>query len=102
LSVHNVSPSSNQDGLHRIQMIQRTQEVFGRTLKHFIFAPLSLETIADQLVRSNDICAFSVEHALSSNVLTSNYGLELRLAAIRSAVALEDVSTIHRILDWSF
>ena len=32
-SVHNVSPSSNQDGLHRIQVIQRNQEVFGRTLK---------------------------------------------------------------------
>jgi hypothetical protein len=31
-SVHNVSPSSNQDGLHRIQVIQRNQEVFGRTL----------------------------------------------------------------------
>jgi hypothetical protein len=28
-----VSPSSNQDGLHRIQVIQRTQEVFGRTLR---------------------------------------------------------------------
>src|SRR6516165_9174658 len=26
------APPSNQDGLHRIQMIQRTQEVFGRTL----------------------------------------------------------------------
>src|SRR5215471_17445350 len=27
------APPSNQDGLHRIQVIQRTQEVFGRTLK---------------------------------------------------------------------
>jgi len=26
------APPSNQDGLHRIQVIQRTQEVFGRTL----------------------------------------------------------------------
>src|SRR5580658_10800954 len=26
-------PPSNQDGLHRIQMIQGTQEVFGRTLR---------------------------------------------------------------------
>jgi hypothetical protein len=32
LSVHNVSHSSNQDGLHRIQVIQRNQEVFGRAL----------------------------------------------------------------------
>ena len=32
MSVHNGSPSSNQDGLHRVQVIQRTQEVFGRTL----------------------------------------------------------------------
>src|SRR5262249_53938150 len=28
------APSSNQDGLHRIQVIQRTQEVFGRTLRN--------------------------------------------------------------------
>src|SRR6516165_1097225 len=28
------APPSNQDGLHRIQVIQRTQEVFGRTLSH--------------------------------------------------------------------
>src|SRR6516165_5443824 len=27
------APPSNQDGLHRIQVIQRTQEVFGRTLR---------------------------------------------------------------------
>src|ERR1700693_6361513 len=33
LSVHNVSPSSNQDGLHRIQGIERNQEVLGRTLR---------------------------------------------------------------------
>jgi hypothetical protein len=61
-----------------------------------------LETIAQQLVRSKDICRFSVEHGLSSNVLTSNYGLELKLAAIRNAVAHEDVPVIHQTLDWSF
>jgi hypothetical protein len=61
-----------------------------------------LETIAQRLVGSRDGCRFSVEHGLTANILMSNYGLELKLAAIRNAVALEDVSTIHRILDWSF
>src|SRR6516164_4525974 len=32
------APPSNQDGLHRIQVIQRTQEVFGRTLRDFLRA----------------------------------------------------------------
>src|ERR1700734_3504544 len=31
-------PPSNQDGLHRIQMIQGTQEVFGRTLRDYKMA----------------------------------------------------------------
>jgi integrase len=33
LSVHNVTASSNQDGPYRIQVIQRNQELFGRTLR---------------------------------------------------------------------
>jgi hypothetical protein len=35
LSVHNVTASSNQDGPYRIQVIQRNQELFGRTLSQY-------------------------------------------------------------------
>jgi hypothetical protein len=34
LSVHTEAPS-NQEGIHRIQVIQRNQELFGRTLREF-------------------------------------------------------------------
>jgi len=45
------APPSNQDGLHRIQVIQRTQEVFGRTLKN-VLGLLQIEWVIFVILRA--------------------------------------------------
>jgi hypothetical protein len=67
LSVHNVSPSSNQDGLHRIQVIQRNQEVFGRTLRDH-----SVATTAKRLTLAGKIDAVLKLSVVVSVLLASS------------------------------
>jgi hypothetical protein len=67
-----------------------------------LIADGNVGTLAERLVQYKDIPRFSVEHGIGSTILMSNYGLELKLAAIRHAVSLEDVAAIQLILDWSF
>jgi hypothetical protein len=61
-----------------------------------------LEPLARELVRSRDIRSFCLSKNISSNILLSSYGTELKLAAIREALISHDVELIRKNFDWSF
>ena len=61
-----------------------------------------LEALSERLVRSPDIYAFCVSIGLTSSVLATGYGTEIKLAAIRSRLTSSDPTALESILNWSF
>jgi hypothetical protein len=86
------APPSNQDGLHRIQVIQRTQEVFGRTLKPHLSPPDRPKTeidaiyglaqgravIAQQALRSVRLLQTVAEHVANDYLWPVPFTLEMQ------------------------
>ena len=61
-----------------------------------------LEVLSERLVRSPDIYPFCVSIGLTSSVLATGYGTEIKLAAIRSRLTSPDTEALESLLNWSF
>ena len=61
-----------------------------------------LRKLGLELARAGDIYGFCGSRGLSSNVLNSGYGTELKLASIREAVKSWDDNSVQQFLDWIF
>jgi EH_Signature domain len=61
-----------------------------------------LQKLGGELARSMDTNSFCVSKGISSNILASNYGTGLKLAAVREAVKLPDENALKTFLAWSF
>src|SRR5262249_17456730 len=61
-----------------------------------------LDALSERLVRSPDIYSFCVSIGLTSSVLATGYGTEIKLAAIRSRLTSSDTEALESLLNWSF
>ncbi len=95
----------------RLQMrtfLARYATVLPSSTRHFseqsgiLQADEHLQVLGKKLARSKDIYGFCVSSGITSNILASNYGTELKLAVIREAVKIEDAISIQQCLDWAF
>ena len=62
----------------------------------------NLRRFAGELAKCEDAVPFCLSKRINSNILASNYGTELKTAAIRQAVQSGDENLIGRFLDWAF
>ncbi|WP_354256621.1 EH signature domain-containing protein [Bradyrhizobium sp. F1.13.3] len=61
-----------------------------------------LTAFSRQLSQSKDILNFCVSKGISSQILASEYGTELKLASIRAALADPVPDTIKELFSWTF
>jgi hypothetical protein len=61
-----------------------------------------LQELASDLACSNNIAHFCLSKNITSSILGSNYGTELKIAALRKAVQSEDKDSIRNFLNWVF
>jgi hypothetical protein len=61
-----------------------------------------LNRLGEQLARSNNFYGFCVWKGINSNILASNYGTELKLAAVRESVKSPDEDSLQQFLEWVF
>jgi hypothetical protein len=54
------------------------------------------------LARCKDIHGFCASKGITSNILASNYGIELKLAAVREGVKSADEKSLQQFLEWVF
>jgi EH_Signature domain len=54
------------------------------------------------LVQSGDIYSLCLSYGLTTNILATNYGTELKLASVRESLNGADAKAIHRVLTWAF
>ena len=61
-----------------------------------------LQKLGEDLSHSRDVKSYCLSKGLNTNILASNYGTELKLAAIHEAVKLLDVKLLQQLLNWIF
>lgn len=61
-----------------------------------------LQKLGVELAHSKDIYGFCASKSINSNILASNYGTELKLAAVREAVKLANEKSLQQFLEWIF
>src|SRR5262249_35805971 len=61
-----------------------------------------LPPLAGRILEAADKHNFCVENSISSNVLTTTYGLALKRAVLERAVHSQDVDILNRALTWVF
>ena len=61
-----------------------------------------IEVLSESLVKSGDIYSFCLVCGLTTNILATSYGTELKLASIRASLETMNAKTIHRMLSWAF
>lgn len=61
-----------------------------------------LGRLGESLCGAKDINTFCLSKGISSKILASNYGTELKLAAIRKAATLTNAPLLQQVLNWSF
>jgi len=61
-----------------------------------------LAKLADKLSQANDASFFCVSKGITSNILSTRYGHELKLASIGSVLANNKIEAVKRALDWAF
>jgi hypothetical protein len=61
-----------------------------------------LEALSERLVESPDIYASCVSVGLTSSILATGYGTEIKLGAIRSRLTSSDAEALQSLLNWSF
>jgi hypothetical protein len=59
-----------------------------------------LNQTAAGIIVCEDLHGFCVEHNLSTNILTSQYGVELKLAVTGQTMELRDADAVQRLIDW--
>lgn len=61
-----------------------------------------LASLATQLVEASNLTFFCVTRGIASNILSTRYGHELKIASIKAALAGANVESVKRTLDWAF
>ena len=61
-----------------------------------------LQKLGENLSHSRDVKSYCLSKGLNANILASNYGTELKLAAIHEAVKSLDVKSLQQLLNWVF
>jgi hypothetical protein len=61
-----------------------------------------LTELASDLARSKNVAHFCLSKNITSSILASNYGTELKIAALRKTVQSEDKDSIRNFLNWVF
>jgi hypothetical protein len=62
----------------------------------------NVRPFAKRLIDSTSLQGFCLDCGISANVLASNYGTALKLAALRLAVELDNVNLLHTVSDWAY
>lgn len=61
-----------------------------------------IDALGKSLVQSGDVYSFCLARGLTTNILATNYGIELKLASIRASLEAMDAKIIHGLLTWAF
>src|SRR5205807_10394181 len=62
----------------------------------------NLAAFSQELSRSRDIFNFCVSKGITSNILSTNYGTELKLTSIHAALANPEPKLLQQLFNWVF